>query len=369
MGGATKRRILFASVLKPVNDTRMFEKMGLTLAATGEFEVIVAGFPGEAERYPGIATHSLPAFKRLSLKRLLMPWKILRLIFAVKPHVLVVATHELLLAGVVAKLFTRCALIYDIQENYMVNILYSDAFPAIIRPLLAYYVRLKESLLCTFADHFFLAERSYANELRFLRDRFTIIENKTRASAFALRRERQDQTIRLLFSGTLDEQTGVFNAIELAIKLHTISRYIRLIIAGYCPRQDVWFKIKNTVEPYAFIEVRGGDRLLPHSAIMNEIASADFGVVSYELTAATSGSIPTKLYEYLGARLPILLYAHKPWEELCKPCNAAIVIPRGPLAVREILDRMKHGSFYTATPEDVYWEPEGEKLVGIVRAL
>jgi hypothetical protein len=42
-----KRRIVLASVLKPVDDTRMFEKIGVSLAGADEAEVIIIGYPSQ----------------------------------------------------------------------------------------------------------------------------------------------------------------------------------------------------------------------------------------------------------------------------------------------------------------------------------
>ena len=39
-----KKKVLFVAVLKPVNDTRMYEKFARTLAEADSFEVHVVGF-------------------------------------------------------------------------------------------------------------------------------------------------------------------------------------------------------------------------------------------------------------------------------------------------------------------------------------
>jgi len=366
MGKEKKIRIVLASVLKPVTDTRMSEKMAATLAKTGEFDVHVIGYSSNEENFSGVTNHPLPEFRRLSLKRMWMPWKILGMILSLKPRILVITTHELLFIATIAKLFMRCRIIYDIQENYFINIRHTNAFPTLIRPLLAYYVSVKELFLSVFIDHFILAEQSYAHELRFIAKRFTIIENRVRKSLVPPKKSRGDKNVVLLFSGTLDEQTGVFNAIELAVKLYTISPLIRLKIVGYCARQEVLFKIRNTVEPYPFIEMIGGDKLVPHTRILDEIGSADFGVISYELGPSTSGSVPTKLYEYLGARLPILLFAHDPWEQICNRFHAAVVIDRRIRDLKLTYRQMMNSSFYTVAPEGVYWEDECQKFLNVV---
>ena len=40
-----KQRIVLASVLKPVDDTRMFEKIGKSLAREPKYEISIYGYP------------------------------------------------------------------------------------------------------------------------------------------------------------------------------------------------------------------------------------------------------------------------------------------------------------------------------------
>jgi glycosyltransferase involved in cell wall biosynthesis len=369
MGERKKRRVVIASVLKPVDDTRMSEKIAASIAAEGFADVTVVGYPAAGEQIPGLHIHELPKFRRLSFKRLLMPWKILGLILRLKPSILIITTHELLCIGVLARILISCSLVYDVQENYFRNILHTDAFPVLFRPVLALYVRAKETLLAVFVKHFFLAEKLYAQELKFAATRRTIIENKVKKSSIRQRTAKDPSKTVLLFSGTLDENTGVIRAIELAIKLQPLVPDIHLKIAGYCPRQEVCFKIKNTIEPYPFIELIGGDHLVAHSRIMQEVAAADYGIIAYSINPSTSDSMPTKLYEYLGGRLPILLFDYEPWTALCAPFRAAIVIPPTAIHAAEILRQMKAGKFYTRIPEDVFWESESSKMLAVLQTL
>ncbi|MFM7852383.1 MAG: hypothetical protein ACKO96_10825, partial [Flammeovirgaceae bacterium] len=72
-----KPRIVIASVLKPVDDTRAFEKMANSLAKQN-FEVYLIGQPSK-NKLPGASfIHFLPVqkFDRLSFRRWLAPIKI-----------------------------------------------------------------------------------------------------------------------------------------------------------------------------------------------------------------------------------------------------------------------------------------------------
>jgi hypothetical protein len=234
--------------------------------------------------------------------------------------------------------------------------------------VLACYARFKEVSLSPFIDHFILAEKGYEKELFFLGNKKIILENKiTMPAANTNIKKHSDGLLHLLFSGTLAETTGVFYAIDLIKALHRHEPRIRLLIIGYCAQNSTFEKIKANIESCEFIRLIGGDRLVPHQSILAEIERADFGIVSYAINRATENSIPTKLYEYLGYELPILITNYMPWKQECDHFNAAIAIDFNAPDIKDILKKMETTNFYTSKPTDVFWADA--ELIGMVEKL
>lgn len=356
-----KRRIVIASILKPVDDTRMLEKMAVTLGDSGKYDVFIIGYPSKPiHGYTNIVLLPLLPFPRLSLRRLVAPWKVFGMIHKVNPDIVIVNTHELLTVAILNRILFGTRIIYDIRENYFRNILYTEAFGRLLRPFLAAYVRLKEVMASPWIKLFLLAEQGYQNEVKFARPHL-VIENKAAISRPPVR-QRHPGKIRLLFSGTLAESTGVFQAIQLARKLHQVEPAITLDLIGYCAKPGVLQKIREAIESYSFIQLLGGDRLVPHHDIIGAITNADFGLVCYPVSRQNENSIPTKVYEYLASRLPILLQQHPPWVALCKRWDACIPLDFESVDPAWLLQQMQQ-TFYPTAPEEVTWEPEGLKLL------
>jgi len=367
-----KRTIVLASVLKPANEPRMFDKIGTSLAK--HYEVYCIGAPIASENNSDYSNPKLIFLNqsgRISLSRLLAPFVILKTVMRIKPSVLIICTHELLFISLIAKIFTRCKVIYDVQENYYRNITFGKSFSFFTGLLLAVYVRSKERISKLFVDHYFLAERAYETEMNFFGTKKTILENKlvdfeTNASS---PRRKSAQNIRLLFTGTLAETTGVFIAIDLATKLHQLDKNISLKIVGSSVNKKQLEDIEKKIKDHSFIELIGGNTFVPHQKIIDAIGLVDFGIISYPPNPSTFNAIPTKLYEYLGLQLPILLVAHPEWSKICEPFNAAISFKLVSPPIDQVLNAMKTREFYTSPPQNVFWASEELKLMQTLETL
>ncbi len=362
-----KTRIVLASILKPVDDTRMLEKMGMTFAKEG-MEVHIIGYPSKAPSTDtGIILHPIKPFGRISFQRVLAKWKVFAKVLSLQPDVFIFTSHELLGPACWLKVLSPVKVIYDVRENYYRNILYSGSFPAVVRLPLALLVRWKEKLLAPAVDHFLLAEQGYETELRFHRASWTVIENKSVATAPTVR-TRTTGKIRLLFSGTLAESTGVFNAITLAKELFLLDSSISLTIVGHAALKSVRERILSEVKPHFFIRLIGGDALVPHDEIVKAIQEADFGIIAYPPSRHTMNSLPTKLFEYLSAGLPIIADKHWPWIARYQSYNPFVLVDFSRPDYPTLLEALKADGRYSP-PKDVTWESEASKLVDAIARL
>jgi glycosyltransferase involved in cell wall biosynthesis len=365
-----KRRIVLASVLKPVDEPRMFERMGRSLAENG-FEVFIIGSQGSLKSEKD-HVHFLPHGKinRISIKRLAVKFKIIKHLFSIKPEVLIIATHELIGVALVYKLFTGRKIIYDIQENYFRNILHTNAFPKYIRWLIASLVRFKEIITSVFFSQFLLAEKCFVSELTFAQRKSVVIENKCRMGFERNRSRRQpNDGIEIIFTGTLAVSTGVFEAISLALKLNAINPKVSLKIIGYCQQVNTLSKIENEIKNHRFISLVGGKDFVSHQTILDAICSANFGIIYYTESPHTRDRIPSKLYEYLACELPMLLQDNPSWTKLADQYQACIKVNFESIDANSILNKMTTQLFYQTKPTDVQWESEEKKLIDTLKNI
>ncbi len=363
-----KKKIVIASILKPADDVRAFEKMAMTLAKSGH-EVYLVGMPSTTQITPqGVHFLELVPFHRLDWRRLLAPFRVLKKVRKVKPELLIVNTHELLLVSFLNRILFGTKIVYDIQENYYRNIRWTLAFPPWLRRPLALWVRLKEKLMAPFFHRIIFAEKCYAEEMRFLAAKATVIENKSVLPADFTRRPNNGK-ITLAFTGTLGLSTGVFEAIDLVEQLHEKRADIELHIVGYCALPEMLAEIMNRCSGKSYIRLTAGRMQVGHERILDLISRAHFGIVSYPASPHTYNRIPTKLFEYLSARLPILLTDNPSWRALTDPLSAAIAVDFSDPDVDNILVEMAKREFYSGPVDQFFWASEEQKLIDLVDGL
>lgn len=362
-------KLVIASVLKPVTDTRMYEKIGRSIGQTKKYEVNIIGF--YRKNLPddlNIKFHPIFNFSRLSFIRFFCGFKYFFKLVKLRPEYIICSTHELLIPSVIYASFGSAKIIYDIQENYFRNILYTDAFPYGIRYPIALWVRFKEYLTRPFVYQYLLAEKCYKDELLFTRNKNIIIENKAAINepTHKLKVSRNLNIIQLIYTGTIATTTGIFECVNLVKSLHNIDSSIRFRIIGYCPQQRTLIELQKSIKNHDYIELIGGANMVDHDTIISHIKDADFGLIYYPPNMANDSSIPTKLYEYLAHQLPIILDNKKLYTSITQKYPASINIEYNNYDPVKILNAMSSQSFYQTAPKsEVLWASEELKLLSI----
>jgi glycogen(starch) synthase len=381
--------ILLASVLKPVDDTRMLGKFARALGELGA-QVAVAGRASPtASAPPGGATlHPIFSGARLSLARLAAQGRYWRLLRQLRPALVIVHAPELLPLTLVWQwLGSRRQFIYDIRENYALNVTTQGIYQGAVRRGLAAGLRWVEGLAARRATALTLAEASYAAELPFLRhlpaSRVVVLENKYQPAPGELLPTQPralptaTEPLRLLYSGTISELNGLAEALALAEALHHHRPGgAELTVIGFCQQPALLAELLALVaQRPPWLRLVGGAQAVPHQAIVAEIARAHLGLALYRPHASTARCQPTKLFEYLAHGLPVLVPPNPAWQQLVQQYDAGLVFD-GPLApqvpgVASLLAELaSHDAFYRrGLPTEVLWAAESKKLQHLLKSL
>ncbi|MFB9862158.1 glycosyltransferase [Rufibacter immobilis] len=375
-----RKRILLVSLLKPVSDTRLYEKIGQSLAKLPDTEVHVAGYiapiPPAAEN-TGITFHPVFHFKRLSLGRILAQGRFWKLLNQVRPHLLIIGTHELLPLSALYCRLHACKLVYDVQENYYLNLTTQQVYPGLIAKIAGNLVRFMEKMLAPAIAHFFLAEQAYARELPFLGQRYTVLQNKylpavtnpaaKRSLPVALT---QHRPLRLLYSGTISRLYGVWEAIEFTSRLRNWVPDVQLTIIGYCAEAAYLTELRAQIKDLSFVTLLGGDALVPHHEILAQEQRHHLGLLPYRPHPSTFTCLPTKLFEYLANGLVVVTEENPLWEEILRQTNGGLTHAFAQELTAEKVEQLLRRTYYQkGIPADVFWKEEAQHAQQVVRQL
>ncbi|WP_223649832.1 glycosyltransferase [Hymenobacter psoromatis] len=377
---------MLASVLKPVDDTRMLGKFARILAEAGA-RVAVAG-QASAEAQPGAGITQYPIFQgaRLSLARLLAQVRYWRLLRQLRPGLVIVHAPELLPLTLLWRALGRGReFLYDIRENYALNVRTQRVYRGLVRRMLAAGLRWVEGAAARRAAAVLLAEASYADELPFLRalppSRVLVLENKYQPALgealppLARPMPAAAEPLRLLFSGTISGLNGVWEAISLARALGATWRGgAVLTIIGFCQQPALLRELQAVAAAEsAWLTLVGGAELVPHARIVAALGSAHLGLLPYQPHPSTARCRPTKLFEYLAHGLPVLIPDNPLWTSVVRAHGAGLVVDfaEPARAAAAVVAALPAARFYPAgvPTGPVLWAGEGKKLGHLLESL
>ncbi len=368
-----QRQIVIASVLKPVLDTRLFEKLGLSLAQKNKYEVNIIGFwSKKIPTIPSVRFHPIFTFKRNSLKRLAASWKYYKLLIKVKPELIIVSTPELLLVSVLYKILFGTKLCYDVQENYYRNIRYTPTYPRAIKTVLASFVKLLEDGAERWIDLYLLAEECYTYERNFPEHKSAVILNKFRPlKPVKLAKPLAELPhIRFLYTGTIAENYGIFKAIELTKNISKIYPNVSLTIIGYSADEALIHKVSDSIVNAPFIYLKTDSKPIPHEEIVAFMSKADFAILPYQPDKSIENCFPTKIWEYMAHGLPMIIQSHKRWADYCQKHESCIAINFNQYDPHQIIESILTQKFYPfGPPNDVFWHSEELTLIKAIEKV
>ncbi|MDF7811410.1 glycosyltransferase [Hymenobacter sp. YC55] len=391
--GSPIRIILLASVLKPLDDTRMYGKFACTLARRPATTVHVAG--RQASSVPttpaNVHLHTLLTGTRMSWARLGAQRRYWQLLQRLRPDLVVVHAPELLpLTLLWQRLAPYRRFLYDIRENYALNVSTQRVYGGFTRRWLAAGLRWVEAWAARHAAGLILAEESYAQELPFLKalppSRVVTLENKYQPAAGEVPRTEPrplpavHEPLRLLYSGTVSELNGIHQALKLTEELHHQRPGGALLtVIGFCQQPDLLRtlqQLQQTNPPWLRLLVHGATPVA-HSAIVAEIQRSHVGLLLYQPHPSSERCRPTKLFEYLAHGLPMLIPFNPLWEAYIRRYEAGLVvdlhsIPEAAtslLAVTELPATTKPVFYPIGIPDDAFWASEGIKLGRLVDSI
>jgi glycosyltransferase involved in cell wall biosynthesis len=367
-----KNRVAIASVLKPVKDPRAYFRFGISLRETNKYEINIIGFSTKSEPPEGdIHFHTIFSKQRTHPKRLFVSWAFLVKIWKIRPEILIVTTYELLPVSVLAKWIFKYKLVYDVQENHILNISQNRTLGGFERWIARAVVRIFESCSRPFVDHFFLAERCYLDEFPKFRPA-TVLENRffkpvVSIQSYQLSAERP---LRFLISGTITEVYGALTGIQWFTEFRKRRPNSELHVIGHCPMQSFWEKLEEEM-PFEGLTLEIASMPIPYEMILKAYDQADIVLLPYWQIESIRDKVPSKLYESLALGKVCLFSPNPKWDEIVKSFGGGFAVNfRDFSGIPNIALELDNRSFFTKNPDaSLTWKSQETEFLDVIASF
>ena len=363
-------KIALASVLKPIDDTRMFEKFAQTLC--NQFEMHVIGYQSNIPLVNSSVIYFHPIFKfaRTAKSRFTSSKLFLEKLQEIAPDLIIVHAVELIPAACWYALRKKIPLIYDVRENYFRNIIYQNNYTALVKWPLALTIRSIEWLSRFVVDHFFLAETCYASEFRFAHGKYTILENKYKDIGISLWQKTKRKELHFVYTGTISSVYGAKEAYNWVAKLRSAGMNIKLTMIGKIATRELGSWFAKEAQKNTWFHWIGKEEPVPHIDLLNEFLQADAALLPYQPNKSTEDCVPTKMYECMALGVPMIIQQNEKWKLHCKPHQAAIFVDfSAPNPVRFQSDWNQHRFYPNGNVLEAYWKNQENILISQVKKV
>lgn len=362
-----KEVVVIASVLKPVDDTRMYEKMARSLASTGKFCVNILGFFSNTHsEHRDILFHPIFHFKRNHYRRLFANLTFLKAVKKLSPGVIIVSTPELGPAVILYRWFhPGVTLLYDVQENHLYNLRYHHGRHQWLRKWMAKMVGQLEKLLAQKSHCLLVAEKGYFQEMPWLSALPSfLLENKVlRPQAILKPKQLNSPPLSVVYTGTISAAYGIWDALRFVEQLHQqLGKKLSFHLVGHVTQQQTFQMLTQYLRQHPWMQATISEQPVPHQVLINAIEQADVGMVPHQLLPSILHCFPTRIWEYMAHGIPFFLQQHNPWVDYCRPWYCAIPIDfsQQTWAMESIIYTLKQEDFYSrGIPETIYWDKKG----------
>ena len=354
-------------------DTRIFHKEAKTLVSAG-YEVTLIVQHERNEAVEGIQVLALPKSRSRFHRMFGTTWKAFRLALAQSADVYHIHDPELLPVAALLKIVTRGKIIYDVHEDVPRQILRKHWIPKVLRHPVSIGFSLAERAFARLLDQVIPATQMVAHHFR--HPRIEVIHNYPDLEMF---RElppspKEREANRLVYIGGISRARGI---VEMTKALDPV----------LCPRDVGLTLIGGFVLPELEQEVselpgfRRVDYLgsLPWHDAWSLARGATAGLVLLHPGPNHTDNLPTKLFEYMAAELPVIASDFPLWREIVEGSQCGVTVdPLDPKAIAAAIEYLvanpeeakQMGRNGRLAVEQVYnWRREAERMVSLYECI
>jgi len=371
-----KKKVCILTTVHPPFDGRIFSREARTIAKMG-LDVSLVASHDKAEMVDGIRIVPLPTH-RSRLSRIAGGMQVLRLALKEKADIYHFHDPELIPIGFLLKIFSKSKIVYDVHEDHPKTILTKYYLPKTFRRILAFFFNIIEKSACYSFDYIIFATEGIEKNFPQFAHKSSVVHNLPRKSYIGVRNAESEKALSkkthtIICTGGFDVQYGIREAVESLGLIR--KRNVRLLLIGKYQDSKFADALRRLPE-YHMVEFM---EWIPQKELFEHLFGAEIGLVLYHPLPYMVEALPTKIFEYMAAGIPILASNFPLWQSIVEGNGCGVTVdPTDPKKIAEkITYLIEHSALRKQMGEngrrafiDRYnWDLEKQKMVHIFHGL
>lgn len=331
----SKIKVCHLTSVHPVEDVRIFHKECTSLAKN-VYEVFLVHVSKELSTIKnGVNLISTGKVYKSRIKRILFsPIDVLKKALATDSSLFHFHDPELIPIGLILKLVYRKKVIYDVHEDIAKQVLTKTWIPTqTLRIIMSFILKFIETIASKQMSAIIPATHSIADNFKETNFSVVPVMNYPKLDEIPLSHPSSisTNTQYMCYIGGLTQSRGIFEMTEACHRNN-----IKLVLAGtFYPEvlENELFSSYNGIE---IVDYRGQ---MDRQGVVDILSKATAGLVILHPLKNYIDSLPTKMFEYMAAGIPVIASSFPLCRQIIEKYNCGICVD--PLNVMEISDAIR----------------------------
>ena len=359
-------KVTHLTSVHPRKDSRIFHKECSSLARAGHSVTLLVADGFEPEDLNGVHIESVLPFKNRLLRLLIGPYRFFRAARAFRADVYHLHDPELIILGILLKIFLGARIIYDAHEDLPKQIFSKQYLPAPLRKPLSRLVQFVQWITLPWLDGLVTATPSIRNSLFKLNKNIVDIKNFPIIGELSTSEDTHATSRAVCYVGGLFATRGIVELIEAAALLPD---NIEILLAGPMESESFHRSLEQ-MDGWQHTQYLG---VLGREGVRDLLSRSAVGMVTLSATPNHLESYPTKMFEYMSAGLPVIASDLPLWREIVEGAQCGVLVDPGDAkavseAILAIVDHQGKAkemgmNGQRAVLEKYNWELEAKRLI------
>lgn len=331
----TPFRIVHLTSAHPPLDVRIFQKECRSLSRAG-YEVIVLGNHESNETVDGVRLQGLGKANGRIQRMTVKLAEMCRAAFAAGADAYHIHDPELLVVGLALRAAGK-RVVYDIHEDLPRTVLLKAYVPRILRKPLLWIVERTENAAARRMSGLITATPALADRFGSVHRNTVVVNNFVMLEEFipSTRSQWKNRDSAVAYYGGISEERGIQEMVA-AMDLLPTTLHLTLELGG-------WFYVKEQKADLAakpFWKHVNWHGELDRSGIASLLNKVQVGLVVLHPDEAYLTSLPTKLFEYMAAGIPVVASDFPLWRSIIHGAGCGLLV--NPFKVQDIADAIEY---------------------------